>query len=221
MSCVNGCCERFVASRLNGLNCIDPSAAIDCAFKKLTSFANVDFQKASIYSNVLPLDSQDLGNSQGVLDHVSGTTAANGSCEEPLKPGAPLIRYFCCTCDNRPAKFCAIWRLSEIGRRLILHLPPKLKQTATDLMTAIVYWPYARISGLLERFPISVHSIPLSCHVKHIFYATRTNARDCFCTPLNKHFPRLQIAYRMANDGLIEVRLSQRAPYWCAVGIKG
>jgi SAM-dependent methyltransferase len=167
------------------------------------------------------LGSQDFGYSLGVLHHVPDTAAAIRSCVELLKPGAPLLLYLYYAFDNRPAWFRALWRLSDLGRQLIYRLPPKLKHLVTDLIAGVVYWTLARISGLLERLQISVHSIPLSYYRKHTFYTMRTDARDRFGTPLEKRFTRLQIAKMMAVAGLINVQFSQGAPYWCSVGLKG
>jgi SAM-dependent methyltransferase len=221
MGCGSGRWARFVAPRVKRLNCIDPSAAIDVARAKLASFANVDFYKASVDSTGLPLGSQDFGYSLGVLHHVPDTPAAIRSCVELLKPGAPLLLYLYYAFDNRPAWFRALWRLSDLGRRLICRLPPKLKHLFTDLIAGVLYWPLARMSGLLERLQITVHSIPLSYYRKHTFYTMRTDARDRFGTPLEKRFTRLQIAKMMADAGLINVQFSQGVPYWCAVGLKG
>ena len=48
----------------------------------------------------------------------------------------------------------------------------------------------------------------------------RTDSRDRFGTPLEQRFSRQEIQVMMEAAGLGEVRFSERAPYWCAVGIK-
>ena len=221
MGCGSGRWARFVAPRVGRLNCIDPSAAIDVARSQLATFANVKFHQASVDSNVVPPESQDFGYSLGVLHHVPDTAEAIRSCVELLKPGAPMLLYLYYAFDNRPAWFRALWRLSDVGRRLIYRLPPGLKHLVTDLIAGVVYWPLARLSRLLERLQIPVHNFPLSYYRKHTFYTMRTDSRDRFGTPLEQRFTRVQIAEMMADAGLVNVQISQGAPYWCAVGLKG
>ena len=90
----------------------------------------------------------------------------------------------------------------------------------TDVLAVLVYYPLARLSLVAERLGLTVASIPLSYYRNHSFYTMRTDSRDRFGTPLEKRFTRKEIASMMGAAGLNEVRFSERAPYWCAVGIK-
>ena len=105
-------------------------------------------------------------------------------------------------------------------RRVISKLPRILKHIVTDILAVLLYYPLARIAFLLARFGISVESLPLSYYREHSFYTMRTDSRDRFGTPLEHRFTRKEIAQMMAEAGLIDVRFSERQPYWCAVGIK-
>jgi len=78
----------------------------------------------------------------------------------------------------------------------------------------------ARLSGLLERLHLPVHGIPLSFYRQHSFYTMRTDARDRFGTPLEQRFTRIQIDAMMRAAGLVDIRFSEGAPYWCVVGVK-
>ncbi|MGV0953517.1 MAG: class I SAM-dependent methyltransferase [Fluviibacter sp.] len=220
MGCGSGRWARFVAPRVGCLNCVDPSSAIDVARTKLAEFDNVEFHQASVDSSGLLPGTQDFGYSLGVLHHVPDTNAAIRSCVELLKPGAPLLLYLYYAFDNRPAWFRALWRLSDIGRRLIYRLRPSMKHAVTDVIAALVYWPLARLSGLLELFQIPTHSIPLSYYRKHTFYTMRTDARDRFGTPLEQRFTRAEITSMMRGAGLVNIRFSEKAPYWCVLGNK-
>ena len=220
MGCGSGRWARFVSSRVGRLNCIEPSEAIDVARRTLSSHTNVGFYKASVDAPGLAPGSQDFGYSLGVLHHVPDTTAAIRSCTALLKPGAPLLLYLYYAFDNRPSWFRALWRLSDLGRSVIHRLPPALKHLSTDIIAVLVYWPLARFSGVLERLNLPVHSIPLSFYRSHTFYTMRTDARDRFGTPLEQRFTRAQIESMMRSAGLIEVKFSESAPYWCVVGLK-
>ena len=67
---------RFVAPRVGGLHCIDPSSALAVARSTLADQPNVQFHHASVAASGLPQSSQDFGYSLGVLHHVPDTAAA-------------------------------------------------------------------------------------------------------------------------------------------------
>ena len=220
MGCGSGRWARWVAPRVGRLHCIDPSGAIEVAKRNLVDHGNVTFHRSSVDGGCLQEGSQDFGYSLGVLHHVPDTAAAIRSCVDMLKPGAPLLLYLYYSFDNRPWWFRAIWRVSDLGRKLIYRLPPSLKHIVTDAIALLVYLPLAVLSRLMERLGLSVATIPLSYYRKHSFYTMRTDSRDRFGTPLERRFSRPQIAEMMQRAGLVNVRFSDAAPYWCAVGFK-
>ncbi len=220
MGCGTGRWARWMAPRVGLLHCIDPSDAIDVARTLLAGQKNVRFHRASVDAGCLPMGSQDFGYSLGVLHHVPDTAAAIVSCVGYLKPGAPLLLYLYYAFDNRPWWFRWLWRISDVGRTVICRLPSGLKHAVTDVIAAMVYWPLSRISGLLERAQLRVDGWPLAYYRHHSFYTLRTDARDRFGTPLEQRFTRCQIQDMMQAAGLVNVRFSERAPFWCAVGIK-
>ena len=150
MGCGSGRWARLVAPRVGRLHCIDPSAAIEVARSALVEHANVVFHQATVDAPGLSPMSQDFGYSLGVLHHVPDTAAAIRSCVALLKPGAPLLLYLYYAFDNRPAWFRALWRVSDWARRVIYRLPPGPKHAVTDAIAAVVYWPLARLSAVME-----------------------------------------------------------------------
>lgn len=220
MGCGSGRWARYVAPKVGNLHCIDPSDAIEVARKVLADFDNVSFHRASVDQQCLPLSSQDFGYSLGVLHHVPDTQAAISSCVNLLKPGAPMLLYLYYAFENRSWWFRAIWRLSDLGRQLIYRLPQWLKQVVTDLIAVLVYWPLVTLSRGLEYLGCNVEGIPLSYYRKYSFYTMRTDARDRFGTPLEHRFTKLQITNMMEHAGLVNIRFSDEAPYWCVVGFK-
>ena len=205
MGCGSGRWARWVAPRVGRLHCIDPSAAIEVARANLAEAGNVAFHRTSVDETGLPPGSQDFGYSLGVLHHVPDTAAAIRSCAALLKPGAPLLLYLYYAFDNRPAWFRALWRVSDGLRRIVYRLPAGLKHVVTDLIAGVVYWPLARLSGVLEKLGVGVHGIPLSYYRKHTFYTLRTDARDRFGTPLEQRFTRAEIEKMMRAAGLDEI----------------
>ena len=220
MGCGSGRWAKLMAPRVGHLHCIDPSSALDVARSALASAANVTFHCASVDESPLPPDSQDFGYSLGVLHHVPDTASAIRACVAMLKSGAPFQVYLYYAFDNRSFLFKLIWRCSDLLRRAVCKLPSWLKHLVTDILAALLYYPLARLSLVAERVGFKVASIPLSYYRNHSFYTMRTDSRDRFGTPLEQRFTRKAIAAMLEAEGLDDVRFSECAPYWCAVGIK-
>ena len=220
MGCGSGRWAKFVAPKVGRLNCIDPSSALDIARRNLIDFKNVEYIKASVSESGIPINSQDFGYSLGVLHHVPDTESAINSCVSILKSGAPLLVYLYYAFDNRGWVYRVLWRASDLVRRIICKLPSRFKHLVTDVIAAIVYFPLARLSLLLDKVGINAASIPLFYYRNHSFYTMRTDSRDRFGTPLEQRFTKQQIKSYMERSGLIDIKFSDNAPYWCAVGIK-
>jgi len=220
MGCGSGRWAKFVAPKVGRLNCIDPSSALDIARRNLIDFKNVEYIKASVSESGIPINSQDFGYSLGVLHHVPDTESAINSCVSILKSGAPLLVYLYYAFDNRGWVYRLLWRASDLVRRIICKLPSRFKHLVTDVIAAIVYFPLARLSLLLDKVGINAASIPLFYYRNHSFYTMRTDSRDRFGTPLEQRFTKQQIKSYMERSGLIDIKFSDNAPYWCAIGIK-
>ena len=220
MGCGSGRWAKFVAPKVGRLNCIDPSSALDIARRNLIDFKNVEYIKASVSESGIPINSQDFGYSLGVLHHVPDTESAINSCVSILKSGAPLLVYLYYAFDNRGWVYRLLWRASDLVRRIICKLPSRFKHLVTDVIAAIVYFPLARLSLLLDKGGINAASIPLCYDRNHSFDTMRTDSRDRFGTPLEQRFTKQQIKSYMERSGLIDIKFSDNAPYWCAIGIK-
>lgn len=220
MGCGSGRWAKFVAPKVGKLHCIDPSSALDVARKNLSEFESVDFICSSVSDTPLLPNSQDFGYSLGVLHHVPDTEAAIKSCVHLLKPGAPLLLYLYYSFDNRGLIYRIMWHLSDYFRRCIHRLPPGIKHFSTDVIAVLVYYPFARLSLFFDKLGIKASGLPLYYYRNHSFYTMRTDSRDRFGTPLEQRFSREQIEVLMERGGLTEVKFSERAPFWCAVGLK-
>ena len=220
MGCGSGRWARFVAPKVGKLHCVDPSEAIKVARTNLSHHGNITFHHESLDTHNIPPGSQDFGYSLGVLHHVPDTSAAMRACANLLKPGAPLLLYLYYAFDNRPWWFRRLWRMSDFIRQIIYRLPPSVKHIITDIIAVLVYLPLATFSKLMERIGFRVDNVPLSYYRQCSFYTMRTDARDRFGTPLERRFSKKQVCEMMDKAGLVNVRFSDTAPYWCVVGIK-
>ncbi len=220
MGCGSGRWAKFVAPKVGLLNCVDPSIAIQVAQKKLKKFNNVKYHQKSLGNSGLKEKSQDFGYSLGVLHHVPNTKLAINSCVKLLKPGAPFLIYIYYSFDNRPAWFKFLWSMSNYIRLLICKLPKLLKFLICDIIAILIYYPFARIALLIEKFGISVKNLPLYFYRSKSFYTMRTDARDRFGTPLEKRFTRREIYKMMKISGLEKIKFRDGPPYWTAIGFK-
>lgn len=219
LGCGTGRWARCVAPRVGVLHCIDPSDAIEVARANLAAFSNCRFHRAAVDAIPLPHGSCDFGYSLGVLHHVPDTQAGITDCVRKLKPGAPFLLYLYYAFDNRPAWFRAIWRTSDLLRRVLSRSPAPLKEAAAAVLAAGVYWPLARTARFLENRGRPVDNLPLSAYRARSFYVMRSDALDRFGTRLEKRFTRTHIEQMMIAAGLEGIRFSQKA-FWCALGYR-
>jgi SAM-dependent methyltransferase len=199
---------------------IDPSNALDIARKNLSEQMNCEFHQAGVDEIPLVDGSCDFGYSLGVLHHVPDTQAGLRACVEKLKIGAPFLLYLYYRFDNRPLWFRALWKTSDLGRKLISRLPHHARFAVSQVIAGSVYFPLARTSLVLEKLGMRVDSIPLSQYRNNSFYTMRTDALDRFGTQLEKRFTRAEIERMMQDSGLEEIRFSNTS-FWTAVGYRG
>lgn len=219
LGCGSGRWACRVAPRVGHLHCIDASgAALAVAKRNLMGLHNCNFSVASVENMPIADNSMDFGYSLGVLHHVPDTAAGLRSCVSKLKYGAPFLLYLYYAFDNRPAWFRNIWRVSDIVRRLVSNFPYFLKYLFCSCIAAMVYFPIARCTLLVEKLGFNVNVFPLSSYRKLSFYTMRTDAMDRFGTRLEQRFTRSQIQKMMEEAGLVEIRFHDDWPYWCAVG---
>jgi SAM-dependent methyltransferase len=218
--CGSGRWSMLVAPRVGHLHLLDASAAaLAVARANLHDFANVTFHECSVGDIPLPDGSLDFAFSLGVLHHVPDTEGAVRAIAAKLKPGAPFLLYLYYALDNRPAWYRTLWKVSDFFRVVVSRQPHPVRLALSGLIAALVYWPLARAAALLSAAGASTATLPLAYYSDKSFYVMRTDAYDRFCTRLEKRFTRAEIEAMMRCGGLEQIRFSDCAPYWCAVGI--
>src|SRR4051812_15147360 len=218
LGCGSGRWAALVAPRVGTLHCVDASsAALEVARRTLAGEPNCEFHVASVDALPFAPGSMGFGYSLGVLHHAPDTAAALASAVRPLKPGAPFLVYLYYAFDNRPAWYRALWRATDLVRRVISRSPGRVKHAVTTAIAAVVYLPLARLARLLGAAGMDVERLPLSFYRDRSFYTMRTDAFDRFGTRLEQRFTADEIRAMMQAAGLTDVVVSPSSPYWCAV----
>jgi SAM-dependent methyltransferase len=221
IGCGSGRWATLVAPRVGTLHAVDASPdALAVARQNLGSLANVRFHQASVSALPFADGELDFAYSLGVLHHVPDTAAAIRAVAAKLKAGSPFLIYLYYALDNRSALFRAVWTASNAVRIVLSRVPYALQIIATTIIAAAVYWPLARIAGLLERFGAMPRSWPLAFYRRHSFYVMRTDAFDRFCTRLEQRFTRVQIGDMLRAAGFTDIKFSENEPYWVAIAVK-
>lgn len=221
MGCGSGRWAYFVTPLVGHLHCIDPAKpALDVAKKKLAEYDNCSFHNDTIDTALIDNNSMDFGYSLGVLHHIPDTEAGICKCVSKLKPGAPFLVYLYYALDNRPIWFKAIWRVSDLVRRVVSILPFKIKLMFSNSVALLVYFPLTKLSLLLEYLGVDVKNIPLSSYRHQSFYSLRTDSLDRFGTRLEKRFTKVEIEEMFQRCGLSDIKFRDGDPYWCAIGFK-
>ena len=219
LGCGSGRWAKLVAPRVGKLHLLDPSEALDVAKRNLAGQDNCEFHSSGVDDIPLEDASCDFGYCLGVLHHIPDTEAGLRACVAKLKPGAPFLLYLYYRFDNRPMWFRAIWKASDLVRKLISKLPYSGRYATSQLLAATVYFPLARTARVVEKLGINPGLIPLSQYRNNSFYTMRTDSLDRFGTLLEKRFTKTEIAAMMENCGLKEITFSDRS-FWTAVGYK-
>jgi SAM-dependent methyltransferase len=218
LGCGSGRWARLAAERAALVVCFDASRnALDVARKNAEGCPAV---LASAGALPVRRASMDFGYSLGVLHHVPEPLRGLTDAVETLKPGAPFLVFLYYALDNRPSWFRAVWRTSDVVRRLLSRRLSWVRYTVSQLLAVLVYLPMARLAAFLERRGRDVHGIPLSVYRNRSFYVMRTDALDRFGTVLEHRFTRQEMRALMEDAGLERVSFSEQAPYWCAIGFK-
>jgi SAM-dependent methyltransferase len=190
------------------------------AFKVLTSRFRDDSKVVllheSVESNQIPEKSLDLAVSLGVLHHIADSQGTIQKVAEKIKPGGTFLGYLYYALENKPFSYRAIWRLSDSIRKVISKLPKKFKLALADFIALTIYLPLATISRILERFGISVDSVPLHHYKDLSFHVMRNDALDRFGTTLEQRFTQTEIVQMLISAGFTQksIRFSSEEPFW-------
>lgn len=221
VGCGSGRWAILVAPRVGHLHLVEPSEkALAVAKTNLEGVGNVSFHHTGVDALPFGEHSLDFAYALGVLHHVPDTRAAIRSIARMLKPGAVFLLYLYYAFDQRPGWFRLLWRCSDLIRGMICTLPDRPKHLCCDVIAFTVYFPLARVARLLDRLGILPAAWPLAWYRDRALYVLRTDALDRFGTRLEQRFTRREIESMLTEAGFVDLRFSDREPFWCAVGLK-
>lgn len=218
--CGTGRWSRYLQNKVQRIEAIDPSNAVLAADKLLESIPNVRVIKAAIEDVPFLDETFDFGMSIGVLHHIPNTQKAMQDCVQKIKKGGYFYVYLYYALDGRGVIFKSLFYLSNIVRRIIAWLPSLPKKIVCDLIALLVYWPLATIGKIVRQIGLKRLSqmIPLAAYQDRSFFVMRNDALDRFGTQLEQRFTKSEVLLMMEQSGLSEIIVSDKIPYWHAVG---
>ena len=196
---------------------LEPS---DCAStvlkKKFSSETKFVVLQETVGANSIPLASLDLAMSLGVLHHIPDTGLAIKDVSRRIKPGGVFLCYLYYSLENKPTFYKLIFKAVDGVRRVISVLPQRIKQLVTSAIAALVYWPLARFSKVLNKFGVNTSNIPLHHYADMPFVMLANDALDRFGTSLEQRFSKAEITemLRDADFDIATLKFSDKEPFW-------
>ena len=196
---------------------LEPSDGANSVLKnKFSNDPKIVVLQETVGSNSIPLASLDLAMSLGVLHHIPDTGLAIKDVSRRIKPGGVFLCYLYYSLENKPAYYKMIFKAVDGVRRVISVLPQRVKQLVTSTIAALVYWPLARLSKVLNKLGIDTSNVPLHHYADMPFVMLANDALDRFGTTLEQRFSKAEITemLRVADFDISTLKFSDKEPFW-------
>lgn len=222
VGCGSGRWSKYLSSKAGFIEAIDPSDAVFSAARLLHKNENVRISRAGTDNLPFSDESFDFVFSLGVLHHIPDTRKAMHDAVQKVKKGGYFLVYLYYNLDNRGVIFKILFTMSTILRHIISRLPSSLKRFVCDMLAIIVYMPFVLLSRFFLFVGVKkiVKYIPLSYYYDKSFRIIRNDSLDRFGTPLEQRFSKIEIIEMMKSSGLDQIVVSEKEPYWHALGQK-
>ena len=221
IGCGSGRWAKFVSKKVKKLYLVDGSnKAISVSKKNLKKQKNIKIFKKNVYNLNFKYNSFDFAYCLGVLHHTHDIKLALSNINKILKKGSPFLIYLYYSFENKSIIYKTVWRISDLLRNLISNLPFYPKQIICDFLALFVYFPFAKISKILNIFKIDTNFIPLHYYKDLSFYTMRTDALDRFGSKIEKRFSKKKIKEILKDSGFEKISFSKKEPFWCAICYK-
>jgi SAM-dependent methyltransferase len=170
----------------------------------------------TVGANSIPLESLDLAVSLGVLHHIPDTGLAIKDVSLRVKPGGIFLCYLYYNLENKPFFYKLIFKAVNAVRQVISLLPQRIKRIVCSSIAAIIYWPLARFSKLMNKIGMNTSNIPLHHYANMPFVMLANDALDRFGTSLEQRFSKAEITEMLALAGfdISTLRFSEIEPFW-------
>jgi SAM-dependent methyltransferase len=184
--------------------------------KKFSDEAKIVVLQETVGANSIPLASLDLAMSLGVLHHIPDTGLAIKDVSRRIKPGGIFLCYLYYSLENKPTFYKLIFKAVDGVRRVISVLPQRIKQLVTSTIAALIYWPLARFSKVLNKLGVNTSNIPLHHYADMPFVMLANDALDRFGTSLEQRFSKAEITemLRAAGFDIATLKFSDSEPFW-------
>jgi SAM-dependent methyltransferase len=184
--------------------------------KKFADETKIVVLQETVGANSIPLASLDLAMSLGVLHHIPDTGLAIKDVSRRVKPGGVFLCYLYYSLENKPTFYKLIFKAVDGVRRVISVLPQRIKQLVTSAIAALIYWPLARFSKVLNKFGVNTSNIPLHHYADMPFVMLANDALDRFGTSLEQRFSKAEITemLRAADFDIATLKFSDKEPFW-------
>lgn len=222
IGCGTGRWTKYLSAKVGFIEAIDPSQAIFAAEKLLGEIKNVRLSQASIETLPFPDETFDFVMSIGVLHHIPDTRKAMNDCVKKVKKGGYFFVYLYYNLEKRGPYYTALYKISNLIRKIISRLPGKLKHFVCDVLAIVFYIPFI-LAGRLFKFLGFINlakRMPLHGYQNRSFFMVRNDALDRFGTRLEKRFSAEEIIEMMQSAGLTDIVISPGIPLYHAVGKK-
>ena len=196
---------------------LEPSdGAIKVLKNKFSDEAKIVVLQETVGANSIPLDSLDLAMSLGVLHHIPDTALAIKDVSLRIKPGGMFLCYLYYNLENKPFFYKLVFKAVNVVRQMVSVLPQRIKRIVCSSIAAIIYWPLARSSKLVNKVGMNTTNIPLHHYANMPFIMLANDALDRFGTSLEQRFSKGEITQMLAAAGfdITTLKFSETEPFW-------
>ena len=196
---------------------LEPSDGASKVLKnKFADEARIVVLQETVGANSIPLDSLDLAMSLGVLHHIPDTALAIKDVSLRIKPGGMFLCYLYYNLENKPFFYKLVFKAVNTVRQVISLLPQRIKRIVCSSIAAVIYWPLARFSKLINKIGMNTSNIPLHHYAEMPFVMLANDALDRFGTSLEQRFSKAEITEMLTLAGfdVSTLSFSELEPFW-------
>ncbi len=222
IGCGTGRWTKYLSTKVRFIEAVDPSSAIFAADKLLGDIKNVRLSQATIETLPFAEETFDFVMSIGVLHHIPDTRTALSDCVKKVKKGGYFFVYLYYNLEKRGPFYTALFKLSDLIRKIVSRLPGKLKHFVCDVLAIIFYMPFILAGRFFKflGFTDLATRMPLHGYQNRSFFMVRNDTLDRFGTRLEQRFSEQEIIEMMKSAGLTDIVISPGIPLYHAVGKK-